>query len=71
MTGQHADHTHIRGNGSDMVDKPYPVNRVPLRDEDSTAAQVLKKAGYVTGIILNRASGRLSGENIGRQSGMV
>jgi arylsulfatase A-like enzyme len=50
MTGMHTGHTHVRGNGSRLVDKPYPLNRVPLRPQDTTVAQVLKKAGYVTGI---------------------
>lgn len=50
MTGQHTGHTYVRGNGSKMVDKPYPLNRVPLRPEDITVAEVLKQAGYVTGI---------------------
>lgn len=50
MTGQHTGHTHVRGNSSAMVDQPYPLNRVPLRPEDVTLAEVLKEAGYVTGM---------------------
>ena len=50
MTGQHTGHTYIRGNSSGMVDQPYPLNRVPLRPEDVTLAEVLKQAGYVTGM---------------------
>lgn len=40
MTGQHTGHTYVRGN-----------KRVPLRPEDVTVADVLKQAGYRTGII--------------------
>jgi len=45
MTGQHTGHTWVRGNaGKDG-------KRVPLRPEDVTVAEVLKQAGYVTGIV--------------------
>jgi len=40
MTGLHTGHAHIRGNA-----------RVPLRPQDTTVAEILKKAGYRTGII--------------------
>jgi len=40
MTGLHTGHCHIRGNA-----------QVPLRPEDTTVAEILKKAGYVTGIV--------------------
>lgn len=40
MTGLHAGHTPVRGNSGGM----------PLLDEDVTVAEVLKKAGYATGI---------------------
>src|SRR5437868_8709291 len=39
MTGQHTGHARIRGNGP-----------LPLRPEDVTVAELLKKAGYATGI---------------------
>jgi arylsulfatase A-like enzyme len=40
MTGRHTGHAHIRGNAL-----------VPLRPEDVTVAEVLKKAGYATALI--------------------
>jgi arylsulfatase A-like enzyme len=40
MTGQHTGHTRIRGN-----------NAYPLQTNDVTVAEVLKKAGYTTGLI--------------------
>jgi arylsulfatase A-like enzyme len=40
MTGQHTGHCFIRGN-----------HRVPLRPKDTTVAQVLKGAGYKTGLV--------------------
>jgi len=45
MTGQHMGHTHVRGNagGEDM-------SKQSLRDEDVTVAEVLKSAGYTTGL---------------------
>ena len=39
MTGRHMGHTTVRAN----------PGGVPLRDEDVTIAEVLKKAGYATG----------------------
>ncbi len=42
MTGQHLGHTPIRGNGR---------VEMPLLPEDETVAEVLKSAGYHTGII--------------------
>jgi arylsulfatase A-like enzyme len=45
MTGQHTGHTTVRGNwGPDG-------ERVPLKDSDITVAEVLKSAGYATGMI--------------------
>jgi arylsulfatase A-like enzyme len=43
MTGRHTGHTRIRGNSS-------PTGRVALRPEDTTVAEVLKRAGYRTGL---------------------
>ncbi len=46
MTGQHTGHTRVRDNKSDLTNE-----RVPLEKEDITIAEVLKKAGYTTGIV--------------------
>lgn len=40
MTGLHTGHARIRGNA-----------KVALKDEDTTVAEVLKKAGYRTGLV--------------------
>ncbi|GAB3899224.1 arylsulfatase [Larkinella knui] len=42
MTGKHMGHAYIRGNA--------PGGEVPLRDQDTTLAQRLQKAGYATGM---------------------
>jgi len=49
MTGLHTGHTRVRNNSSSVGGVP-PQGRVPLRDEDVTVAEVLKSAGYATGI---------------------
>jgi arylsulfatase A-like enzyme len=51
MTGQHSGHTLIRGNFSavEVPELPNP-RRIPLRPEDTTVAEVLQQAGYVTGM---------------------
>lgn len=45
MTGQHTGHTPIRGNKEVM-----PEGQVPIPDSTVTIAEVMKKAGYTTGI---------------------
>lgn len=45
MTGKHQGHAVIRGNNNDKGE------RVPLRPADTTIGEVLKTAGYRTGII--------------------
>jgi len=49
MTGLHTGHTRVRNNSSHVGGVP-PQGRVPLLDEDVTVAEVLKSAGYATGI---------------------
>ena len=55
MTGQHTGHTRVRNNmakvgGTLVEDNGSPERRVPLEAEDVTVAEVLKQAGYATGI---------------------
>ena len=55
MTGQHTGHTRVRGNfgkvgGVIVTGDGSPQRRIPLEPEDVTVAEVLKKAGYTTGI---------------------
>jgi len=54
MTGQHMGHATIRDNAPETGGIPSPYEeqstRLPLKDEDYTVAQMLKEAGYVTGI---------------------
>lgn len=49
MTGQHLGHTRVRGNKG-MVGGFGKERRVPLEPEDITLAQVMKAAGYITGM---------------------
>lgn len=51
MTGQHSGHTKVRGNFSaiEVPELPNP-RRIPLALEDTTIAEILKQAGYVTGM---------------------
>ncbi|RKY01659.1 sulfatase [Candidatus Poribacteria bacterium] len=55
MTGKHTGHTTVRDNfawvgGVLITDNGPPQKRVPLKPEDITVAEVLKRAGYATGI---------------------
>lgn len=51
MTGQHLGHTTVRGNSSPaMSSESNPQGRVPLKDDDFTIAEMLKDAGYMTGM---------------------
>jgi arylsulfatase A-like enzyme len=55
MTGQHTGHTRVRGNfgkagGVLVTGSGSPQRRIPLEPQDVTVAEVLKQAGYVTGI---------------------
>ena len=57
MTGQHTGHTRVRQNSGKLGGVPDEMsekgegNRIPLEDEDYTVAELLKEAGYVTGLI--------------------
>lgn len=51
MTGQHTGHTTVRGNKGENTPKhDGQEGRIPLRKDDVTVAEVLKRAGYRTGI---------------------
>ena len=55
MTGQHTGHTRIRENAGFTGGDPDEleggnIHRIPLHDNDITIAEVLKNAGYITGI---------------------
>lgn len=47
MTGKHTGHATVRGNSARTADGPILV---PLRDDDVTVAEVLREAGYATGV---------------------
>jgi arylsulfatase A-like enzyme len=50
MTGKHTGHARVRGNSGFMGPQREPF-LVPLREEDVTVAEVLKSAGYTTGVM--------------------
>lgn len=54
MTGQHTGHTRVRDNSGRAGGVPDEVSgdghRIPLLDNDITIAEVLKQAGYATGM---------------------
>lgn len=51
MTGQHTGHTRVRGNrGQNAPPHDGQKGRIPLRPEDFTVAELLRDAGYRTGI---------------------
>lgn len=52
MTGKHTGHTTVRGNFGKygVVGLAGGEGRVPLNKEDVTVAEILKEAGYTTGI---------------------
>jgi len=51
MTGQHTGHTTVRGNhGINTPKHDGQEGRIPLKADDVTVAEILKSAGYATGI---------------------
>jgi arylsulfatase A-like enzyme len=54
MTGQHTGHTRVRQNSGLTGGVPDEMtgrgHRIPLLDEDFTVAEMMKEAGYVTGL---------------------
>lgn len=70
MTGQHLGHTTVRGNSSALLQSTSnPQGRVPLADSDITVAEVLKGAGYVTGITGKWGLGEPGTEGIPNKQG--
>ncbi len=59
MTGKHTGHTRVRGNGA--------ADKQSLRDEDVTLAELLKQAGYTTGLVGKWGLGE---DTPGAQAGM-
>ena len=49
MTGLHTGHSRVRNNSSRVSNRDRG-GRIPLNDRDVTVAEVLKSAGYATGI---------------------
>jgi arylsulfatase A len=49
LTGKHLAHAEIRGNRDSGNGRPYP-GQWPLTDEAVTIAEVMKQAGYATGV---------------------
>ncbi len=64
MTGQHTGHTRVRGNRGSAG-----LERVPLRPEDVTVAEVLKGAGYRTALIGKWGLGEAGTTGIPRRQG--
>ncbi len=58
MTGQHTGHTRVRANGGG-----------PLLDEDVTVAEVMKTAGYRTGVIGKWGVGEEGSSGVPNQQG--
>jgi len=59
MTGMHCGHTSVRGNSGG----------IPLLDEDLTVAEVLKRAGYRTGIFGKWGLGRSGTSGVPNKQG--
>lgn len=59
MTGTHSGHTSVRGNGGGVA----------LQEDDITVAEVLKQAGYVTGIFGKWGLGEEGTEGVPNKQG--
>lgn len=64
MTGLHTGHTRVRGNAA----KANPRAQM-LRDEDVTVAEVLKRAGYATGLVGKWGLGLAGDEGVPNKQG--
>ena len=74
MTGQHTGHTRVRGNfgkagGVLVTGSGSPQIRVPLELQDITVAEVLKQAGYATGITGKWGLGEPNSTGLPRRQG--
>jgi arylsulfatase A-like enzyme len=64
MTGLHTGHTRVRGNAA----KSNPRAQM-LRDEDLTVAEILKQAGYATGLVGKWGLGLAGDEGVPNRQG--
>lgn len=64
MTGQHTGHTRVRGNAG-----PEDSGAQMLRDEDVTVAEVLRSAGYATGLVGKWGLGMPGDEGVPNRQG--
>ena len=64
MTGQHTGHTRVRGNAG-----PENSGAQMLRDQDVTVAEVLRSAGYATGLIGKWGLGMPGDEGVPNRQG--
>lgn len=80
MTGQHTGHTPIRGNDEwkergdtwnyqAMFDDPYLEGQRPIPDSVITIAEVLKSAGYATGMVGKWGLGAPTTEGVPNKQG--
>ena len=66
MTGLHTGHTPIRGNK-----EIQPMGQHPIADEVVTVAEVLKSAGYATGLIGKWGLGGPDTSGIPNRQGLI
>ncbi len=73
MTGLHTGHTRVRDNngynGGDPDEMTGKGHRIPLLDEDITVAEVLREAGYTTGITGKWGLGEHGSSGVPNQQG--